>query len=71
MNKSNFPPSRPSDNNLASVIEPLASYICAAERPREALLSVLAVLKGEVEAMNRAARVHFSAQRSNSLELVV
>jgi hypothetical protein len=70
MNTSHFPRSRPADRNLTQVIEPLASYICASERPREALLSVLAALKGEVEALNRAARGHFGSSRARSLELV-
>ena len=62
---------RPADNNLVRVIEPLASYICASERPRETLLSVLAVLKGEVAAMNQAALGHYGGLRGQSLELVV
>ena len=46
-------------NDLERVIEPLANYICAAERPKAALMSALAVLVREVEATNRAAAVHF------------
>jgi hypothetical protein len=41
------------------VIEPLASYICAADQPRAALLSALAVLLAEVKQTNRAALAQF------------
>jgi hypothetical protein len=50
-----------SNSNLASVIEPLASYICAAERPRKALQSALAVLLREVQQTNRAAVSHVTS----------
>jgi hypothetical protein len=70
MTTSPFKINRPADNHLARVIEPLASYICASERPRETMLSVLAVLKGEVAAMNQAALGHFAGPRGQSLELV-
>ena len=41
--------------DLDQFIEPLASYICAADQPRAALASALAALLSEVEATNRAA----------------
>jgi hypothetical protein len=44
--------------DLQRVIEPLASYICAADRPRAALQSALAALLSEVAQTNRAANVH-------------
>jgi hypothetical protein len=47
------------DSELARVVEPLVSYICAADRPRAALLSAMAVLRSEMEATNRAARAHY------------
>ncbi len=61
MNRVNrsFEVSVPQD--LAQVIEPLASYICATDEPKTALLSALAVLFREVEATNRAASAHFRA----------
>jgi hypothetical protein len=43
------------------VIEPLASYICATDQPRAALVSALAVLLSEVENTNRAAIAHCRA----------
>jgi hypothetical protein len=46
---------------LEQVIEPLASYICATDEPKTALMSALAVLYREVEATNRAASAHFRA----------
>ncbi len=41
--------------DLEQVVEPLASYICATDRPRAALHSALAVLVREVAATNKAA----------------
>ncbi len=49
------------DGALRGVIEPLASYICAADKPRTALRSALAALLREVEQTNRAALAHFGA----------
>lgn len=57
------------DRDLARAIEPLASYICAADRPRETLLSVLSVLFDEVQGTHKAALMHFACQRVNSLGL--
>jgi len=54
-----FAVSAPQD--LERVVEPLASYICAADEPKTALMSALAVLFREVEATNRAANAHFRA----------
>jgi hypothetical protein len=51
-------PARGSQQELSRVIEPLASYICAANRPRAALESALAILLSEVRATNRSARAH-------------
>jgi hypothetical protein len=67
MNKLNL--TRPSNRELERFIEPLANYICAADRPKEALLSVLAVLRDEVQATNRAAVAHFGGLRTQSFEL--
>ena len=47
--------------DLERVIEPLASYICATDEPKAALMSALAVLYREVEKTNRAASAHFRA----------
>ena len=46
-------------SDLARVIEPLASYICAADKPKAALASALAVLLKEVKLTNRVALSHF------------
>jgi hypothetical protein len=70
VNKPDIQFERSSKCELARVVEPLASYICASQRPRETLLSVLAVLKGEVAAMNQTALGHFDGLRRQSLELV-
>ncbi|MEX2167857.1 MAG: hypothetical protein WD851_00980 [Pirellulales bacterium] len=53
------------ESDLERVVEPLASYICATERPKTALLSALAALVREVEATNRAANGHFLTLRGN------
>jgi hypothetical protein len=49
----------PASSDLQRVIEPLASYICAADQPRAALMSALAVLLADVKQTNRAALAHF------------
>jgi hypothetical protein len=41
------------------VVEPLASYICATERPKAALKTVVAALLRSVEETNWAAKNHF------------
>jgi hypothetical protein len=46
------------NQQLEQVIEPLASYISAANRPKAALMSALAVLFRVVEETNHAANVH-------------
>ena len=58
-----------SHRDLAQVIEPLASYICAADRPREALLSALSVLFDEVQGTHKATLQHFVTRRVDSLGL--
>lgn len=59
----------PVESDLTRVIEPLASYICAADHPSEALLAALAALFDEVKETNRAALMHFSSLRADSLGL--
>ena len=61
MKKLNLKLDLPSESDLARVIEPLASYICAADRPKAALESVLAALVREVRQTNRAAIAHVTA----------
>jgi hypothetical protein len=53
------------ENNLERVVEPLASFICATDRPRAALASALAILLNEVEQTNRAASAHFATISEN------
>ena len=62
---------RTSNPDLTQVIEPLASHICAAERPREALLSALSVLFDEVQGTHRATPMHIAARRADSLGLAL
>jgi hypothetical protein len=67
MNAINLDFDLPVASDLERVIEPLASYICAADQPRAALVSALAVLLSEVEQTNRAALEHFSAHFHKAL----
>ncbi len=55
------PSRRGSEIDLMQVIEPLASYICAANRPRAALASALALLFSQVEETNRTASAHVAS----------
>jgi hypothetical protein len=52
---------RTNDSGLDGVIEPLASYICAAERPHAALKSALAALVRQVEQTNQIANARVAA----------
>lgn len=51
--------------DLERMIEPLAGYICAADRPRAALMSALAALFHEVALTHRAAHVHLRTLSEN------
>ncbi len=53
------------ESNLERMVEPLASFICATERPRAALMSALAMLFNEVEQTNRAAQSHYATVSEN------
>lgn len=57
------------NRELAQIIEPLANLICAADRPREALLSALTVLFDEVEGTHKATLLHVATRRVDSLGL--
>lgn len=59
------------DSALTAFIEPLAGYICAAEKPREALLSALSALFDEVQGTHRATLMHIAASRVDSLGLAI
>jgi hypothetical protein len=61
--------SRVPDRELAQIIEPLANLICAADRPRETLLSALTVLFDEVEGTHKATLLHVATRRVDSLGL--
>jgi hypothetical protein len=56
---------RHSGSELERVIEPLASYICATDRPKDALMSALTLLFREVEGTHAAALAHFQNWRQN------
>ena len=65
MNRFNHVAERMTRSELERVIEPLASYICATEQPKTALMSALALLFQEVEVTNRAAQSHFQSCLQN------
>ena len=65
MNNLNARLSRGGGSDLERIIEPLANYICAANQPKQALLSVLAILRHEVETTNRAAMSYFRSYSEN------
>jgi hypothetical protein len=69
MNTSRITREQTTNRDLTQVIEPLANYICAADRPRETLLSVLSVLFDEVGGTHKAALMHFACHRAESLGL--
>jgi hypothetical protein len=55
--------SQATGSELQQMIEPLVNYICAASRPRAALLSALEALRSEVAQMNRTASSHLASGR--------
>jgi hypothetical protein len=55
----------PTERDLVRVVEPLASFICATDRPGAALRSALAILVSEVEQTNQAAISHFAILSEN------
>jgi hypothetical protein len=50
---------------LERVIEPLASYICAADQPRAVLMAALAALFSEVDQIYRAANAQITIFSGN------
>jgi len=56
-----------SESDLERVIEPLASYLCASDRPQAALKFAMTVLLREVRETNRAARARVAAFCESSL----
>ena len=71
MNTNNLHLRTTPSRDLTQVIEPLASYICAADRPREALLSALSVLFDEVQGTHKATLMHIVSRRADSLGLAL
>jgi hypothetical protein len=61
MNRAYCDPQEPSASELERVIEPLASYICATDQPRAALMAALALLFSEVNQTYRAANAQIAA----------
>jgi hypothetical protein len=61
MNDINQTANRTGERDLERVIEPLASYICATDRPQTALKLALSVLLSQVEQTNRIANARVAA----------
>ncbi len=68
MNASNSFSPRPSALGLDQVLEPLASFICAADRPKAVLSRVFAALLNEVEQTNRLARSQVARRNVSGLQ---
>jgi hypothetical protein len=65
MNRVNRKPERATASDLERVIEPLASYICATDQPRAALMAALAVLFSEANQTYRAANAQIATFTGN------
>lgn len=63
MNATAYRPSNSSE--LERVVEPLVNYICATDKPKTALFSVLAALCRQVDATNGDATAHFRSRNEN------
>lgn len=60
-------PQRATNSELERMIEPLASYICANDRPRAALVSALSALFDEVEQTHQAASLQVATFSQRTL----
>jgi hypothetical protein len=58
------------DGNLTQVVEPLADYICASEKPEVVLRSVLAVLRRQIQTTNGLAAAHFATSQRMTVQAV-
>jgi hypothetical protein len=65
MKRVQYAPARSAGVDLKQIVEPLANYVCAAREPKQALLSVVAALRHEVEITNRAALSYFRSYSEN------
>jgi len=66
MNRVHREPEQSTASDLERVIEPLASYICATDRPRAALMAALAMLFREVDQTYQAANAQIATFAGNS-----
>lgn len=58
------------ESNLTEVVEPLADFICASEKPEVVLRSVLAVLHRQIHTTNDLAATHFESSQRMSVQAV-
>jgi hypothetical protein len=65
MNRVNRELEKATGSDLELVIEPLASYTCAADQPRATLMAALAVLFSEVDQTFRAASAQIATFSGN------
>jgi len=65
MNRVNGEPEQVTESDLKRVIEPLASYLCDPEDPKDALTAALAVLISEVDENCSAANAQIATFSGN------
>lgn len=58
------------NTELANVVEPVADFICASEKPEVVLRSILAVLRRQVHATNGLAARHFATSQRALVQTV-
>ena len=59
------------NQDLLRIVEPLASYISAADHPRETLLSAISALFDEVKGTHKATLMHIAWRRADSVGLAL
>ncbi len=69
MTTANYERNRATADDLQRVIEPLASYICAADQPKAALNLAFSVLVNEVVQVSRAARAQVASFSRTTLPI--
>jgi hypothetical protein len=65
MTRVNRGPEKATESDLERVIEPLASYICAADHPRATVMAALALLFSEVGQTFRTASAQITTFSGN------
>jgi hypothetical protein len=58
------------ESELTQVVEPLADFICASEKPDVVLRSVVAVLRHQIHMTNDLAATHYAASHRMNVQAV-